>query len=156
MTVAETRDEMTEPHQSRQKGHHPRLAEAKSWGIQTILGSRRSGHLAEGGHIGSGLRVGGFGVTQTPVGGFTNGPEGIPVLRTDAAPDAEIPAISDDGLGTQRPFLFRVLLEPRGLVLTAQRGIDSPGQAAASSVGASDFFLLSLLELHHGNLVPLT
>src|SRR5262245_41140019 len=85
LTVAETCDEMAEPDQGSQQGHHSRLAETKSWGIQTILGRRWSGHLAEGGHIGSGLRVGGFGVTQTPVGGFTNGPEGIPVLRTDAA-----------------------------------------------------------------------
>ena len=57
---------MAEADQSSQKDHHPRLAETKSWGIETILGGRRSGHLTEGGRVGGGLRVCRFGVTETP------------------------------------------------------------------------------------------
>jgi hypothetical protein len=47
-----------------------------------------------------------FGVTLTPVGGFANGPKGIPVLRTDTSSDSEVTGIADDGLGSQRPSLF--------------------------------------------------
>jgi len=128
---------MAEADQSSQKDHHPRLAETKSWGLQAILGGGRSGHLTEGGSIGGGLRVGGFGATQTAVGGFTHGPEGIPVPRTDAAPDVEILAISDNGLGTQRPSLLKELLEPRRLVVTALRGIDSPRQHMGTELAGS-------------------
>jgi hypothetical protein len=42
---------------------------------------RRYGHLIEGGHIGGWLRVCGFGITETPVGGLANCPEGIPHFR---------------------------------------------------------------------------
>jgi hypothetical protein len=74
----------------------------------------------------SGLRVCRFGVTQTPVGGFANGPKGIPVLRTDTASDSEVTGIADDGLGSQRPSLFEVLLDPRRLVVTSQSGVHTP------------------------------
>ena len=78
-----------------------------------------------------------IGATQTAVGGFTHGPEGIPVPRTDAAPDVEILAISDNGLGTQRPSLLKELLEPRGLVVTAQRGIHALRQHASTEPAGS-------------------
>ena len=83
-------DQIAETDQRGQNRHHTLFAKPKSRGIETIVGNGRSGHLAKGGHVGSGLRVCCFGVTQTPVGGFANGPKGIPVLRTDAASDSEI------------------------------------------------------------------
>jgi hypothetical protein len=126
LTVGEASDEKAESDQGSQDGHHALFSESKPWGIETIVGSGWSGHLAEGGHVGGGLRVCRFGVTQTPVGGLANGPKGIPVLRTDTASDAEVTRITDDGLGTQRSSLFEILLEPRGLVVTAQGGIHSP------------------------------
>ena len=100
---------MTEADQSSQNCHYSWIAKAKSRGIQTIV-LGRSGHPIKGGHIGGWLSVCSFGVTETPVGGFANGPKGIPVLRTDAAPDVEA--------------LCKVLLDPRRLVVTAQRGVD--------------------------------
>jgi len=106
LTVAKTSDEMAEPDQSSQHRHHPCFAETKSCGIETIVRGRRLGHPAKGGHIGSGLSVGGFGVTQTPVGRFTNRPEGIPVQRADTATDSEVMGITDDRFGSQRPSLF--------------------------------------------------
>src|SRR5205807_1436873 len=57
LTVGEASDEKTEPHQGGQDCHHTLFAEPKSWGVKTIIGSRRSGHLTKGGHVGSGLRV---------------------------------------------------------------------------------------------------
>jgi len=45
------------------------------------------------------LRICRFGFTQTPVGGFANCPEGIPVPRADAAPDHEVVSVADDQLG---------------------------------------------------------
>src|SRR5438128_4115487 len=126
MTVGEAFDQIAEPNQGGQYRHHALFAEPKPCGIETVVGSGRPGHLAKGGHVGSGLRVCRFGVTETPVGGFANGPKGIPVLRTDAAPDIEVTGIADDRLGTQRPSLFEVLLDPRRLVVTAQRGVYTP------------------------------
>jgi hypothetical protein len=52
-----------------------------------------------------------LGVAQTPVDGFANGPQGIPVLGADAAPDIEVAGNADNGLGTQPPSLLEVLLE---------------------------------------------
>ena len=80
----------------------------------------------KGGHVGSGLRVCRFGVTPTPVGRFANGSKGIPVLHTDTAADSEVIRITDDRFGTQRPSLLEIRLDPRRLVVTAQRGIHAP------------------------------
>ena len=99
----------------------------KSCGIQTVVRSRRSGHPIEGGHIRGWLSVCGFGVAETPVGGFANCPEGMPVLSADTTTDSEVIRVTDDRLGTQRPPLFEVLLDPGGSVIAAQRWIDSLG-----------------------------
>jgi hypothetical protein len=72
LSVGEARDRKTEPDQGAQNRHHTLFPKPKSCGIKTIIGGRRSGHLAKGGRIGSGSRVCGFGITQTPVGGFAN------------------------------------------------------------------------------------
>jgi hypothetical protein len=80
-------------------------------------------HLTEGGHTRGGLCVCGFAITQTPVGGLVNGPTGIPVLRTDVASDTEITRVTDDGLGTQRSFLFEILLGIPSSELWAMYGI---------------------------------
>src|SRR5205823_4287654 len=61
LTVAETCHEMAKPDQSSQYRHYARFAETKSCRIETIIRPRRLGHPAKGGHIGSGLSVGGFG-----------------------------------------------------------------------------------------------
>jgi hypothetical protein len=55
--------------------------------VQAVGSRRRPGHLGQGDHIGSGAGVDGLGVTQTPVGLLANGPEGLPVLRSDAPAD---------------------------------------------------------------------
>ena len=66
---------------------------------------------AKGGHLGSGLRVGGFGVPPTPVGGFTNRPQGIPVLRANATTDAESwVSRMTVSLRSARPFLQYCLI----------------------------------------------
>jgi hypothetical protein len=46
-----------------------------------------------------------------PVGGFTNCPEGIPVIRADATPDPEVIRVADDQLGAEGPALLEVLQE---------------------------------------------
>src|SRR5215469_22182 len=132
LMIGEAADQKTEAHQGRQDGHHTLVAKAKSWGIETIIGGRWSGHLTKGGHVGSGLRICRFGVTQTPVGGLANGPKGTPVLHADTAPDTEVIHIADNGFGTQGPSLFEILLDPRRLVVTAQGGIDTPGDDAST------------------------
>jgi hypothetical protein len=70
--VREAVEQLAEAQECGQQGHNPRIPEAQGWGVQTVSGGRRSGHLGEGDHIGSrscGVR---FGVTQTPVGGLAN------------------------------------------------------------------------------------
>ena len=90
---------------------HPRVTESETGRIQTVLGLGRSGHAVKRGHVGSRHRVLRLGVAQTPVGGFANCPEGIPVLRADAAADSEVIRVADHGLGTECPSLFEILLE---------------------------------------------
>ena len=63
VTVGKSLDQIAETDQGGQYRHHSLFAEAKPCGIETIIGRRRSGHLAKGGHVGSGLRVCRFGVT---------------------------------------------------------------------------------------------
>ena len=85
---------------------------ASAWGgFLNVVCPRRSGHPMKGGHIRSWLRICRFGFTQTPVGRFANCPEGMPVLRADAAPDPEVVGVADDQLGPKRQPLFEVLLE---------------------------------------------
>ena len=89
-------DEMAKPNECGENRHDAAVAEAESRCVETVLGESWSGHLLEGGHIGCRHGVCGFGVGQTPVGGFANCPEGIPVLSTDAPWDSEIAGIADD------------------------------------------------------------
>ncbi len=116
------------------------FAEPKPCGIKTIVSSGRSGHLAQGGHIGGGLRVCRFGVTETPVGGFANNTKGIPVLRTDAAPDVEVTGITDDRLGTQRPYTWSKIgspvAAPPGVPPTPRRTRPRAGGPIASTTPA--------------------
>lgn len=63
-TVREALDQKTETNQGSQDSHNPLFAKAKPCGIETVAGSGRSGHLAKGGHVASGLRVCCFGVTS--------------------------------------------------------------------------------------------
>ncbi len=113
LTICEPLQNMAEPYQGGQDCHHTRVSEAESRSMKTVFGSRRSGHLRKGGHIGGRLCVCCFGVTESPVGGFANCPEGMPVLTADATPDPEIVRIADDCFGSERPPLFEVLLDPR-------------------------------------------
>ena len=128
LTITKTLDEVAEANQAGQDCHHPRVSEAQCWGIETIFSIGRSGDLVEGHHVGGWQSLCAFGVTQAPVGGFANSPEGIPVGRADSAPDSEVLGIADHGFGAQRPPLFEVLLDTGGFVITAQRGIDAFGQ----------------------------
>ena len=96
--VREPYDHMTEADQSSQNCHYSWIAKAKSRGIQTIV-LGRSGHPIKGGHIGGWLSVCSFGVTETPVGGFANCPEGMPVLGADTTTDFEVIGITDDRFG---------------------------------------------------------
>ena len=128
----------SEAYQRGQDRHYSLFAEPKPCGVETVFGSGRPGHLAKGDHVGSGLRVCRFGVTETPVGGFANGSKGIPVLRTDTAPDVEVTSVADDRLGTQRPSLFKVLLDPRRLVeVTTQCGIHSSSHDSGTKPAGS-------------------
>jgi hypothetical protein len=85
---------------------------------------------AFGHHVRGWQSVCAFGLTQAPVGGFANSPQGIPVGRAEPAPDSEVLGITDHGFGTQRPPLFEVLLDTGGFVITAQRRIDAFGARA--------------------------
>jgi len=98
-SICEAIHEIAEPHNRGQYGHDSRISESESRSIQTVIVSRRSGHLIEGGHIRGRLRVGSFGITQTLVGGFANCPQGIPVLPANATADPEIARVADNGLG---------------------------------------------------------
>jgi hypothetical protein len=111
LAITKTLDEMAEANQTRQDGHHPRVSEARCWGIETIFTIGRSGDLVEGHHVGGWQSVCAFGVTQAPVGEFANSPEGIPVGHADPAPPGAgqtpaahpprlIPRASVTGIGT--------------------------------------------------------
>jgi hypothetical protein len=69
------------------------------WQKPAIAGERRLGHLVEGGHVGSGLCVGGFSVTRTLGGVLANFAQGVPVLVIESPPDAEVPGVADHQLG---------------------------------------------------------
>src|SRR2546425_415233 len=71
-----------------------------------------------------------FGITEAPVGGFANCPQGIPVLSADTPANPEIAGVTDHGLGAERAAFLEVLLDARRFVVTAQIGIDSLGQNA--------------------------
>src|SRR6202011_1700886 len=114
LTITKTPDEMAEANQTGQNGHYPGVSEAQCWGIKTIFTIGRSGDLVEGHHVGGWQSVCAFGLTQAPVGGFANSPQGIPVGRAEPAPDSEVLGITDHGFGTQRTPLFEVLLDTGG------------------------------------------
>ena len=99
---------MAEANQARQDGHHPGISEAQCWGIETIFTIGRSGDLVEGHHVRGWQGVFAFGLTQAPVGGFANSPQGIPVGRAEPAPDSEVLGIADHRFGAERPPLFEV------------------------------------------------
>ena len=82
--------------------------------------------MTKRGYIGSRLRVGRFSLTQSPVGGFPDHPQGFPILRADPTPDSEVLGFADYRLRSQAPALFEILPEASGLVITTQRRIDSP------------------------------
>jgi len=82
LAVRKTLDEMTEPDQAGQYGHSPGVAKAEPRRVETLVTGRGLGDLLKGHHIGGWPSICGFGVTQPPVGGFTNSPESIPVLGT--------------------------------------------------------------------------
>jgi hypothetical protein len=85
LTITKTLNEMAEANQARQDCHDSGVSEAQCRGVETIFTVGRSGDLMEGHHIGGWQSLYAFGVTQTPVGGFANSPEGIPVFRADPA-----------------------------------------------------------------------
>ena len=65
--VVEPGEQVGDSDDGGQHRHHPRVPERQSRGVLTVnLG--RSGHLGEGGHIRSGLGIGGLRVAQTLVG----------------------------------------------------------------------------------------
>ena len=51
--VGEPAEEMAEADDGGEECHDPGIAEAKSWGVETVFCDGRSGDLVEGLHIGS-------------------------------------------------------------------------------------------------------
>jgi hypothetical protein len=103
----------------------------------------------EGHHIGGRQRVCGFGVTQPPVGGFANSPEGIPVLGADLTTDPEVAGITDDGFGPQGSPLFEVLFQARRFVVTGECGIDPFGQDPRAEGARSAATEPAVKDQHH-------
>jgi hypothetical protein len=114
------------PARAGQQCHDPRLAEAEPRAVVALVDGG-PGHLEEDGHIGCRACGCGFGVAQTPVGGFANCPEGMPVLGADAPPDPEVAGIADHRLGSQRSAFLEVLLETRRAVVDGQLRVDALG-----------------------------
>src|SRR6266508_438273 len=118
---------MAEAKQRGQERYHARVSEAEARGAEAVVSERRLGHLRKSDHIGSRLCVYRLGVTQAPVGIFTNGPEGLPVLLIDATTDPKVASVTDHRLSSQGAMLLEILLEARRLVDAAQLRVDAPG-----------------------------
>ena len=66
--VVEAGDQVAAAGDGGHQRHRPGIPEPQGRGVLAIAGERRLGHLVEGGHVGSGLCVGGVSVTQTLAG----------------------------------------------------------------------------------------
>src|SRR5215216_6160536 len=149
LAVIEPVEGMREEHQRGQHGHHPRIAEAQSWGVQAVCRGGRPGHVRQSDHVGSRLCRLHFGVAQTPVGGVANSPQGCPVHCADATADAEVAGIANDRFSAKRLAELEVLLEPAGFVGAVQLGIHTTCDDLGGEPTGSTRRQLAVEDEHH-------